>query len=173
MWLIGIPLIVLLDTVSADASYLIRAFLIHIFSVALPSLLVWPRIYKWAEQKFVKDDGRRSRPTINMTGRSELHVSGVNASVLSGPSGQITGVGQTFTRSNTPNSNSSEQNLENERVAQLERKICVVEQRLSRQTYLLQEKEELLRRVKKAAEDESPEQSEYHNKGVHFSDEER
>lgn len=45
VWAIGIPVFVILDGVSRDASYLISAALTFIFSTSLVVLVIWPKMY--------------------------------------------------------------------------------------------------------------------------------
>jgi hypothetical protein len=52
VWVIGIPVYIILDDLSRDASYLISAALTLTFSVTLVMLVIWPKIYVWARNNY-------------------------------------------------------------------------------------------------------------------------
>ena len=76
VWAIGIPLYIILDDVSRDASYLISAALCFIFSVTLVVLVIWPKIYVWARNNFF---GGPPKPRVSISvGKSQTVVSGLD-----------------------------------------------------------------------------------------------
>jgi len=52
IWAIGIPLYIILNDLSRDASYLISAALTFIFSVSLVMLVIWPKIFVWLRNNY-------------------------------------------------------------------------------------------------------------------------
>lgn len=76
IWAIGIPLYIILDDVSRDASYLISAALTFIFSVSLVMLVIWPKMYAWARNNYF---GGPPKPRMSISvGKSQTVVSGLD-----------------------------------------------------------------------------------------------
>ena len=64
-WIVGVPILVVLGSSSADATYLGRVFLVWIFSVSSVALVVWPRIILAIRLRRNPDLGRKSRVRIS------------------------------------------------------------------------------------------------------------
>ncbi|CAB9498952.1 Gamma-aminobutyric acid (GABA) B receptor [Seminavis robusta] len=76
VWAIGIPVFVILDGVSRDASYLIMAALAFIFSVTLVALVIWPKMYVWTRNHYF---GGPPKPRMSISvGKSQTVVSGLD-----------------------------------------------------------------------------------------------
>lgn len=76
IWAIGIPLYIILNDVSRDASYLISAALTFIFSVTLVMLVIWPKMYVWARNNYF---GGPPKPRMSISvGKSQTVVSGLD-----------------------------------------------------------------------------------------------
>lgn len=75
VWAIGIPVFIILDDVSRDASYLISAALTFIFSISLVALVIWPKIYVWARNTYF---GGPPKPKVSISvGKKQTVVSGL------------------------------------------------------------------------------------------------
>lgn len=76
IWAIGIPLYIILDDLSRDASYLISAALTFIFSVSLVMLVIWPKMYVWARNNYF---GGPPKPRVTISvAKSSTVVSGLD-----------------------------------------------------------------------------------------------
>jgi len=82
IWAIGIPVFMILDKHSRDASYLISAFLAFSFSTSMVILVVWPKIYVWAQNEFFGGKPRTS--SVSISSKSQCVVSGMDSSVAAG-----------------------------------------------------------------------------------------
>jgi ABC-type multidrug transport system permease subunit len=51
VWGIGIPMLVITSQVSSMAQLIMMVGLTVVFSTSLTGLVIWPKIYQWAEQK--------------------------------------------------------------------------------------------------------------------------
>ena len=81
VWAIGIPVFIILNDVSRDASYLIFACLIFIFSITLVILVIWPKIYVWARDTYF---GGPPKPKTHISVKGgQSVVSGLETSTVS------------------------------------------------------------------------------------------
>ena len=78
-WIIGVPIYVITDDVSRDASYIMVVALAFTFSTSQVALVIWPKIYTWAIAKFGKTNqpGTSRRTSISVLGNQGTRVSGL------------------------------------------------------------------------------------------------
>lgn len=65
------------DDSSTDGAYIMWIFLIISFSTAMVTLVVWPRIFVWAREKYFTGNSSRRPPRINISGGGETRVTGL------------------------------------------------------------------------------------------------
>lgn len=100
IWIIGIPTYIILDDKSADASYLLATALIFVFSTVMVALVIWPKMFSWASERFFggRANMKKHQTVINVSGKQKsTRITGITAN----------------TNSNNANSNASNSVLQN------------------------------------------------------------
>jgi hypothetical protein len=77
MWVIGIPVYLILNDVSRDASYLISMALIFVFSNVFVILVIWPKMNKDIKDTFFGGAQRRKNPQLSVQAGGLTHISGL------------------------------------------------------------------------------------------------
>ena len=77
VWAVGIPIFLILETTSKDASYLISMCLIFIFSNTFVCLVIWPKIYMQIKNKYFGGSSKKSPMKVNINGGT-TYISGLS-----------------------------------------------------------------------------------------------
>lgn len=115
-WMVGIPVVVITDSVSRDASYIMYAALIFVFSVSMVTLVIWPKIYVRIRDKYFGGPPKKS-VTLSVQAPGSTRVSGIHTGIVTSSEGMFT--------------NASEASKP-ERIAALEEEVSQLKQELAK-----------------------------------------
>lgn len=77
IWAIGIPLLIVVEEISRDTSYIMSAALCFVFSTTMVCSVIWPKIYVYCRDKYFGGDQSR-KIAVNTSGQASTRVSGLH-----------------------------------------------------------------------------------------------
>jgi gamma-aminobutyric acid type B receptor len=83
-WAVGIPVVIITEGLSRDAWYIMMVSLGFIFSISLVVLVIWPKVYGWARDKYFSGQPKQSNHVAltlpAVSGQTTVQVSGLKSS---------------------------------------------------------------------------------------------